>query len=69
MLSLFVYRLILLTYQQCPDEHMSMTRSVSGEMRCTCAAGYLQVGDTRVGAESCVLTSKGQAFFNNERCK
>mgnify|MGYP005995719929 CR=1 FL=1 len=53
--------------QECPDERMTMTRSVTGQMLCSCAAGYLQVGDSRVGAESCVLASQGQAFFNNER--
>lgn len=46
---------------------MFMTRSAAGVLQCSCAAGFLRVGDSRVGPESCVRTAQGQSFLNNER--
>ena len=43
-----------------------MGRSSSGELTCACKASYIQVGDARVGPQSCVLASQGQTFHNIE---
>jgi hypothetical protein len=46
---------------------MVMTRSAAGAMACSCAAGFLQLGDARVGPQSCSPAAQAQPFFNNEK--
>ena len=60
------YRANPLQCQACPDAHMSMSL-VGTSASCSCASLYSKVGQSLLGAQSCVKTSLAAAFIANEQ--